>query len=237
MVRENSESIAAGISPAQNNTEAFSGKTGVYANARPGYPNAVMDYITSLIPDNSVFADIGAGTGKFSALIAQRGYSLFAVEPNKEMRDLLAVTLAPFQNAKIVVGTAEASTLPEHCVDVITCAQALHWFDRDAFRAECRRIGKPGAMVFVVYNGSDFPKGKTSAEAFFKNLAIQEFDNPQYYTRERWLQYMSSHAGDPLPSALGYDEHISKMNAVFDRESENGLLFRAAMTQVYHEVL
>lgn len=98
------------------NTDLFTGKAEVYASARPSYPDAALDYIASLVPQGAAVADIGAGTGKFTALLARHGYEMFAVEPNADMRKLLAVTLAPFTNAKIIDGTAEATTLPDHSV-------------------------------------------------------------------------------------------------------------------------
>ncbi|MDR3344798.1 MAG: class I SAM-dependent methyltransferase [Oscillospiraceae bacterium] len=223
------------------NTEIFSGKAEAYAKARPGYPQAAMNYICSPAQPGSVFADIGAGTGKFTLLLAMSGEQVFAVEPNADMRTQLAVTLQSFPNAKIVDGTAENTTLPDHSVDVITCAQALHWFDPYEFRAECRRIGKQGGLIIAVYNntpgGSSIAHSKLSTDVFFKNPTVQEFSNPIYYTRKHWLTYMTSHSHDPLPTDSGYTAHIAEMNAVFDRESKDGLLLREVVTKVYSEVL
>ena len=149
------------------------------------------------------------------------------------MREQLAITLAPFLNAKVVNGTAEATTLPDHSVDIITCAQALGWFDLNAFRTECRRIGKPGAIVVSIYNdtqgnSSDSKVGhltsKQASNEFFKNPAVREFPNPIIYTREKWIAYRSSHSYSPLQSDLSYDAYIAEMNAVFDRENVDGLL-------------
>ncbi|MDR1117310.1 MAG: class I SAM-dependent methyltransferase [Oscillospiraceae bacterium] len=221
------------------NREKFTGKSQAYAAARPGYPGAAIDYIRSLLPEDAVFADVGAGTGKFAEGIARHGHEMFAVEPNGDMREQLAITLAPYPNAKIACGTAESTTLPDHSVHAVTCAQALHWFDPDAFRGECLRIGKPDVLVIAIYNetpgGSSITHSRQSTEAFFKKPVMREFHNPQLYTRESWLQYMSSHSSDPLPSDDGYNAHIAEMNAVFDRESENGLLRREVVTKVYSE--
>jgi len=221
------------------NTELFTGKAQVYAKARPGYPDAVLEYIKSLVPPNAVFADIGAGTGKFTKLLARGGYAIYAVEPNADMREQLAVTLASCKNAKIVNASAEATTLPENSVDAITCAQALHWFDPNAFRAECRRIGKPGVMVIAVYNetpGGDSVK-RGSTDAFFTRPTVREFPNPMLYTRESWQQYMTSHSHDPLPSDPNYTAHIIKVNAIFDLENVDGFLHRGVVTKVYSEIL
>lgn len=221
------------------NTEIFTGKAESYTKARPGYPDAVTDYIRGLVPLSVVFADVGAGTGKFTLLLARSGYSVFAIEPNADMQKQLAVTLAPCPNTKIVVGSAEATTLPDHSVDVITCAQALHWFDMGAFRAECCRVCKPGGIVIAVYNntpgGSSVTHSKLSTDTFFRNPTVKDFQNPIFYTREKWLAYMTSHSHDPLPSDPNYATHIAEMNAIFNRENVDGLLRRDVTTKVYSE--
>ena len=73
------------------NIEAFSGKALAYSEARPGYPDKAIEHICRLIPQEAVFADIGAGTGKFTALLAKYGYKTFAVEPNTDMREQLTI--------------------------------------------------------------------------------------------------------------------------------------------------
>lgn len=161
------------------NTENFTGKAEAYAIGRPGYPKAAIEYICSLVPQNAVFADIGAGKGKFTVTLAQSGYSLFAIEPNADMRGQLAITLAPFPNVKIMDGTTETTTLPEQSIDVITVAHALHWFNLYEFRAECNRIVKPGGLVIAIYNHvpgremTDFCK--QTIDMFFQILRLGHF--------------------------------------------------------------
>jgi ubiquinone/menaquinone biosynthesis C-methylase UbiE len=224
------------------NTQLFTGKALFYANARPGYPDAALDYIKSIVPANAVFADIGAGTGKFTQLLAKTGYTVYAVEPNADMREQLTLTLASYKNAKIINGSAEATGLPDGSMDVVTCAQALHWFDPDTFRAECGRIGKPGVMVISVYNNmgagaNSSNHSKTSAQMFFTNPTMREFPNPISYTRESWRQYMTSHSHNPLPDDPNYAAHIAEVDATFDRENINGILRHDAVTQVYSEII
>jgi SAM-dependent methyltransferase len=228
------------------NTEKFTGKAQAYANARPGYPDAAIDYIRTLAPESAVFADIGAGTGKFTELLARYGYEVFAVEPNADMREQLFVTLAPYPNAKIVDGSAEATALPDSSIDVITCAQALGWFNLNSFLTECRRIGREGSIIISIYNempndnfvpDSNRLTNKQATAQFFKNPALREFPNPIFYTRDKWLQCGASISDNPLPSDSGYDAHIAEMNAVFDRENAEGLLRRDMVTKVFNERL
>lgn|GEM_PF-79462 len=221
-----------------NNTDLFNGKAEVYAKSRPSYPDKAVDYIASLIPPKAVLADIGAGTGKFAVLLAECGYKLYTVEPNADMRAQLVRTLSPYPSAAISNGTAEHTGLPDSSVDAVTCAQALHWFNPVSFKAECRRILKPGGLVIAVYN--NMPDGgitrhASAIDTFFTDPVIREFSNPVYFTRESWISYMTSHSHDPLPSDPGYAEHIEEQNKHFDRENAGGLLRLDAVTTVYSE--
>jgi ubiquinone/menaquinone biosynthesis C-methylase UbiE len=220
-------------------TEQFTGRAEVYAKGRPGYPKAAIEAIVGLAPSEAVFADIGAGTGKFTVLLAERGYSVVAVEPNAEMREQLAMSLAPFPNVKIIDGTAEATTLSEHSVDILTVAHALHWFNPDAFRAECHRVVRPGGFIIAIYNlipGKGMINyNKQAVDAFFKEPMVLEFLNPMDYSRDIWLAYIASQDNNPLPADPGYDAHIAAINAAFDRDSTDGLLHMDRITKVYIE--
>lgn len=221
--------------------EEFTGRAQAYTEARPGYPDEAMEYIRNLTPPDAVFADVGAGTGKFTALLARYEYKIYAVEPNADMREQLKTNLAPFPKVKIINGTAEATTLPDRCVDVITCAQALNWFDIAVFQAECRRIGKHGVFVISLYNynpaedhGSPSRYDKSTG-ALYKNPVVREFSNTIHYTRDKWLSYLSSMAGVPQPTDPGHGAYFVEMNEKFDRENVDGVLHLDLMTKVYSE--
>ena len=82
------------------------------------------------MPAGAVFADIDAGTGKITDHITKHGYNKFTVEPNDDMRAELVKTHAPYQNATIVNGTDENTTMhSENSVDVVTYAQMLNRVD------------------------------------------------------------------------------------------------------------
>jgi len=221
------------------NTELFTGKAKQYANARPDYPKEAIDYICKLVSNSAIFADIGAGTGKFTKNIAERGYQIYAVEPNKDMMLQLKTTLHNYPQTKIIEAPAEATTLSAKSIDIVVCAQAMHWFDLAKFAEECRRITKPDSIIMAVYNvvpgGSSINHSRLSTEIFFKNPIIKEFPNPIYYTREKWLEYMTSHSYDPLPNDVGYANHIKRINSRFDKESIDGFLCLNILTKVYYE--
>ncbi|MCL2665461.1 MAG: class I SAM-dependent methyltransferase [Defluviitaleaceae bacterium] len=222
------------------NIEAFTGRAKAYVNARPGYSDEAVEYICSFAPAWAVFADIGAGTGKFTDLIARYGYEIFAVEPNADMREQLIVTLAQYPKVKIVDGTAEATSLADHSVDVITNAQALNRFDLDKFKMECLRIGKPNPLVISVYNadektGINSPRYKKSTGAFYKTPDVREFLNPLFFTRDKWLLYHLSMSGVPLKGDAGHDAYTAELNETFDRDNADGILQLNQVTVVYSE--
>lgn len=104
-----------------------------------------------LSPSSSI-ADIAAGTGLLSELFVARGYNVVAVEPNQEMRAACAALVDQQPRLSCIAGTAEETGLPSASVDLITVAQALHWFDLKRARQEFSRILKPDGWCAVIYN-------------------------------------------------------------------------------------
>lgn len=217
----------------------FTNRAEAYAKGRPGYTAEAIEKMIELAPESAVFADIGAGTGKLTKELAKRGCEIYAIEPNEDMRTQLAIALEAYANVEIMAGTAEHTGLPDNSVDAITVAHALHWFDLEAFRAECRRILKPGGVVIVIYNHvpgreeNDFCR--RAVDAFFEHPVYWSFDNPISYTRENWLAYIQSQDDSILPEEAGYEEYIDNLNKTFDEESVDGELCCDRVTRVYCE--
>ena len=136
------------------NVRKFDGKGENYSKYRPTYPKEFIDYINSIdgLDDKSIIADIGSGTGILSKQLLGIGKSIIAVEPNADMRRFAESILGNFENFISVNATAENTTLCDRSVDLITVAQAFHWFDKDKFKEECKRILKPGGKVILVWN-------------------------------------------------------------------------------------
>src|SRR5580658_1022960 len=137
-----------------NPTQRFSSRVDNYVRFRPGYPPEVLELLKSecgLTPD-SVIADIASGTGIFTRMLAENGNRVFGVEPNDEMRRAGERLLESYSGFTSIAGTAEATTLADHSVDIVTAAQAAHWFDREKARREFVRILKPGGWLALLWN-------------------------------------------------------------------------------------
>lgn len=136
-------------------TGRFSSRVADYVRYRPGYPPALLDWLHRDIgvPATTPVADIGAGTGISTRLLLDAGHPVVAVEPNAAMRAAAEHWLAAdHPQLTFVAGTAEATTLADASVGLVSAAQAFHWFDTDALRPEWRRILRPGGMALVYWN-------------------------------------------------------------------------------------
>jgi SAM-dependent methyltransferase len=132
----------------------FSSRVADYVKYRPSYPKAFVDWLIeqAALTEQSVIADVGSGTGISAKLFLDRGMSVIGIEPNEDMRKAAEDILADYPNFKSIGASAEATPLPDSYVDMVMAGQAFHWFDRDAFRNECKRILKPSGKVALFWN-------------------------------------------------------------------------------------
>ena len=131
----------------------FSSRAEDYAKYRPSYPTQAIDTILAGLAtaDELVAVDIGAGTGIAAQLLAERGVSVIAVEPNAEMRGAIQ------EHGKIRVcnAAAEDTSLADGSVDLVTCFQAFHWFNPELALIEFHRILKQKGRLALVWNNRD----------------------------------------------------------------------------------
>ena len=123
----------------------FSAAAADYASARPEYPAALFDWITRTAPARSRVWEAGCGSGQASRALAARFAQVYATDPSAAQ---IAQARAP-GNVRFAVEPAERCSLADASADVVCVAQALHWFDRDAFFAECERVLRPGGALVV----------------------------------------------------------------------------------------
>jgi ubiquinone/menaquinone biosynthesis C-methylase UbiE len=133
----------------------FSDRADVYSRARPTYPADAMDAIVAGAQSDgaTIAADIGAGTGISSRLLAERGCRVFAIEPNADMRRRGAADTSAVQPPITwVEACGEATTLGDASVDLILCAQSFHWLDRPRALNEFHRILRPYGRLAMLWN-------------------------------------------------------------------------------------
>jgi SAM-dependent methyltransferase len=133
----------------------FLGFADTYDRARPRTPGELIDLVTQWggVAEPDVI-DLGAGTGLSTVAWSGRAQHVLAVEPSADMRAVAKQRMAELPdkaNFKAIDATAEATGLPDECVDVITASQAMHWFEPATVLPEIARLLRPGG-VFAAFD-------------------------------------------------------------------------------------
>ena len=245
-----------------DNTQRFSGKAGVYAKARPNYAQDFFDWLYSnyVLTSDTVIADIGSGTGLLTKALVEKDIHVYAVEPNEDMRNVAESSLKDNKYFHSINGTAESTGLPEGSIDIITVAQAFHWFDVEAFKKECKRILRPQGKVVLVWNQRDSASYfvKVNSEIFKKYCpnftgfsgGIEENDNnielffDKKYSRFHFTNNLTFDKDGFINRCLSasyalkksdekFDIFVQELEVLFNSYSEAGLLTMPNETVAY----
>lgn len=140
----------------------FSAVAADYASARPEYPDALFAWIASIAPTRAMVWEAGCGSGQASRGLAAHFDRVHATDPSAQQ---IAQASAP-ANVRFAVEPGERCSLPDASVAAVCVAQALHWFDRDAFFAECARVLRPGGVLVAWgYQDIEVPSDVAGANA------------------------------------------------------------------------
>lgn len=243
-------------------TERFTNRVDNYVKYRPHYPVAIIPYLAAEagLTQQSVVADIGSGTGISAEPFLDNGNIVYAVEPDKEMREAAEKLLQRYPNFRSITGTAERTTLPPHSADLIIAGQAFHWFDQDAAAKEFRRIAKENACGVLMWNirqmntpfeqayenllhrhGVDDKDMKhrnvdpVQLGIFFATGSFREktFQNVQRFDFPALKGLLSSSSYMPDKTHPGYTAMVKDLEDVFEKYQENGMVLFRYETKLY----
>ena len=136
--------------PGRDHALSFAAVADAYDHARPSYPEEAVPWLVGRRPASVV--ELGAGTGKLTALLAAAGHDLLATDPLPEM---LAHLQRRLPDVRTAVASAEEIPVPSRSVDVVVCAQSFHWFDHATALPEIARVLRPGGRLALVWNHRD----------------------------------------------------------------------------------
>ena len=189
-----------------SNAELFSTVAREYANFRPGYPPELFAWLARVSPSREAVWDCGCGSGQASVPLAEH----FAVVHATDVAPEQIAAAKPHAGVRYSVTPAGHSGLPARSVNLVTVAQALHWFDVAAFFAEARRVARPGALLavwnyprpqfvdaeldrrfFAFYSrvvGPYWPPERRHIEAGYKTLPFpfEEVEAPEFGIELHW---------------------------------------------------
>jgi SAM-dependent methyltransferase len=230
----------------------FSNRVADYVRYRPSYPAAFYELLRAKlgVGRGNEVADVGSGPGISARPLLEMGATVYCVEPNGPMREAAERLLGAYAGFRSVPGTAEGTTLGDDSVDLVLCAQAFHWFDRDGARGEFRRILKPGRPVVLVWNerrldataflrdyeallhrfGTDYQRVRhenvdgAALSGFFgsTDYASFTFENRQEFDYQGLEGRLKSSSYTPSSGDAGYGPMIEELRRIFDRHQVEG---------------
>lgn len=203
--------------------ERFSSRVDDYVRFRPSYPKDVISVLRQEcgLAADWIVADVASGTGLFTRLLLENGNRVFGVEPNEKMRRAGEEYLSGFPQFVSIAGTAEASTLPDHSVDLVTCAQAAHWFHREKALPEFQRILKPNGHLILIWNDRD--PSRTAFGRDYERLVVK------YGTDYSAVQSLGrSLSGDDFFAPFHCDKRTLENFQDFDYEALQGRLLSSS---------
>ena len=175
-----------------------------YVKGRPGYPPEAAAWLRDVLgvgPGRKVL-EVGAGTGKFIAVLKECGAEITAVEPVAGMREQL---VHAFPDITVLAGNAESIPLPDGSVDAVVCAQAFHWFATAAALQEMQRVLVPGGRLGLIWNVRD-----ESVPWMAELTAITdpwEGDTPRYRTGN-WRRVFPAPGFEPIDERHVRHAHV-----------------------------
>src|SRR5215213_1326505 len=243
--------------------ERFTSRVDDYVKYRPGYPAAVVELLTNEcgLTLESIVADVGSGTGKLSEILLANGNVVLGVEPNAAMQAVAEVIFNDEPRFRSIDGSAEATTLGDASVDLITAGQAFHWFDPWKTRTEWVRILKPRGWVALVWNdrqlettpflsdyeqllmefGTDYAavrhdNGLPRIQQFFAGdkYALKGFPNRQVFDLDGLRGRVRSSSYTPEPDHPKFQPMMCRLEAVFQKHRENGYVHFDYETKVFY---
>jgi len=242
------------------NKDRFTSRVSDYAQARPSYPLDSIKYLLNKgINKNSVIADIGSGTGILSKLLINEVKEIYLIEPNDEMREYSKTYLSQNDNCTFINANAENTTLKDHSIDAIVVAQAFHWFDIEKCKIEFKRILKPYANIFLIWNNrltntpflqkydqvlknlsvdyNEVNHQNLSAKEFGlffdNNWKKQSFDNFQEFDFEQFVKRVFSSSYTPNKKDKNYSVFYNAIKKLFNEENKNGVVRFDYNTEIY----
>ena len=175
----------------------FSTQADKYAQFRPTYPEALFDFLLTLVPGRQQAWDCGTGNGQVAQQLAGAFATVYATDISRQQIDNAVI----LPNIRYSVQSAEKTDFPNNSFDLITVAQAIHWFDFDAFFAEANRTLRPGGLLAVIGYGllQIDPRLDAVIRRFYRDVVGPFWDKERRYVDDDYKTIPFPYTDLPAP--------------------------------------
>lgn len=162
----------------------FSSGAAEYARRRPGYPRELFEFLAAAAPGRRLAVDVATGNGQAATGLAEFFEDVLATEPSEAQLS----RARPHPRVRYRCEPAERIGLPQASCDLLTAAQAAHWFDWTRFPQEARRVLVPGGVVAVWTYELFAVDASVDAlvEDFYRNVTGPYWPRERHYVEERY---------------------------------------------------
>jgi len=162
----------------------FSAQAKTYAAYRPNYSQEFIDHIASFVKDKEIALDVATGNGQVAVKLAKHFNTVYATDISQKQLD----NAIPADNIIYKMERAEQTSFGDKMFDLITVAQAIHWFDFEAFYKEVYRILKPDGLFVVMGYGlfSTNPESDRLIHHLHENILGGYWDPERRYVDENY---------------------------------------------------
>lgn len=230
----------------RDSKQLFSTKAEVYAQARPSYPDEMVEFLVKEagLGAESLVADIGGGTGLSARPFLERGIPVVLVEPNLEMRSVAESFLSGFESVRFYSGSGETTGLEDASTDLVFCGQSFHWMDMELARAEFRRILKAGGFAALAWNLRQHEDAVQKAfDCISEEFGGESYERirhdnlaPDYSSFFEIRNYREVHfENEQVLDLLALSNLIYSRSYIPDRDTENGEQVQQRINQLFQE--
>lgn len=162
----------------------FSAQATKYAQNRPQYPQALIDYIASFARERGKALDLATGNGQVAHKLASKFETVFATDISQKQLDQAERA----SNIIYKLERAEQTSFEDNTFDLITVAQAVHWFDFTVFYKEIYRILKPEGVFAILGYGlfSTNERADAVISHFYRDIIGPYWDAERRYIEENY---------------------------------------------------
>jgi SAM-dependent methyltransferase len=202
----------------------------LYDRVRPGYPVALVDEVLAFAPESPRVLEVGAGTGKATVSLAERGLDVLALEPSVEMAGVARRNCARFSGVTVDVQRFEGWPAEREAFQLVASAQAWHWVAAEIRYVKAREVLTSGGALTVFWNRPQWA-AEIESSGCFGAVTRRSYRWSKRYTTREWLELLQTQSDHRMLAAEERAHLLDEISEVID--AAGGSMLMDYVTRLY----